>query len=76
MIHGNFEKLRSKDLFSFVVGNGEVISGWDKRIIGCEVDSIYKIVIPYREAYGESNVYYDIPEKTDIVIKFKIVEIN
>ncbi|MGF1428749.1 FKBP-type peptidyl-prolyl cis-trans isomerase [Kitasatospora sp. LaBMicrA B282] len=38
--------------FSFVTGAGQVISGWDKGLVGQNVGSRVELVIPAAQAYG------------------------
>ncbi|MBR9679171.1 MAG: FKBP-type peptidyl-prolyl cis-trans isomerase [Nanoarchaeota archaeon] len=43
--------------FSFIVGSGQVIAGFDKGVLGMEEGETKTIIIPPTEAYGEySNV--------------------
>jgi FKBP-type peptidyl-prolyl isomerase-like protein len=39
--------------FSFTVGNGEVIKGWDEGLVGVTVGSRVQLDIPASQAYGE-----------------------
>jgi peptidylprolyl isomerase len=40
--------------FDFAAGQGQVISGWDKSIVGQKVGSRLLLVIPPAEGYGEA----------------------
>lgn len=40
--------------FTFVVGSGEVIPGWDKALVGQTVGSQLLLVIPAVDAYGDA----------------------
>ena len=74
--HTNFNKISNDELFSFVVGKNEVIKGWDSVIIGCKKNIIYTFKIPDGEAYGNENIYHDIPPNSSILITFKIIDIK
>ncbi len=41
------------DQFNFVLGNGEVIRGWDEGILGMSPGDIRRLIIPADLAYGE-----------------------
>ena len=63
-------------VFAFIVGNGEVIKGWDSVIVGCKENILYTFKIPYQQAYGTEKIYHDIPPKSNLIITFKIVKIE
>lgn len=42
----------------FVVGNGQVIQGFDKGVIGMSKDETRDLKLPPEEAYGAMGVYY------------------
>ncbi len=39
--------------FNFVLGNGDVIQGWDDGILGMSPGDVRRLIIPAELAYGE-----------------------
>lgn len=74
--HNDFYNINDDELFSFRVGKNEVIKGWDSVIIGCSKDKVYTFNIPYNSAYGDENIYHDIPSKSNLIIRFIILSIQ
>lgn len=51
-IFGEIVAVEGRDLFSFVLGQGQVIQGWDLALNGARLGQVYKLVIPPELAYG------------------------
>ena len=49
-----FDSSEGKDPLEFILGTGQVISGFDNAIMGMHVEEAKTINIPAAEAYGES----------------------
>lgn len=58
-----------KKPFSFTIGNGEVIKGWDMGVLGMKVGGKRELVIPPELAYGEADKGVIPPNST---LKFTI----
>lgn len=43
-----------KELFAFSVGEGQVISGWDKSLVGVHAGSRVLVVVPPADGYGSA----------------------
>jgi peptidylprolyl isomerase len=49
-----FDESYSKQTASFGIGNGQVISGWDKTLVGQKIGSRVVLAIPPADGYGKS----------------------
>jgi peptidylprolyl isomerase len=48
-----FDSSEGRDPLTFVIGDGTMITGFDKAVRGMEVDEVKTVTIPAAEAYGE-----------------------
>ena len=53
--------------FSFTVGSGQVIKGWDKGIVGMKVGGRRELIIPASEAYGSAGSGKTIPPNEALI---------
>jgi len=65
-----------KEPFSFTLGKGAVIKGWDQGVVGMKVGGKRKLTIPYDLAYGEKGKPPKIPAKAALVFDVELVEIE
>ena len=68
--------LTAKMPFSFRLGMGEVIHGWDAGLEDMRVGGTRKIVIPSSNIYGSKNCHPEIPPETDMIFIVKLVGLN
>ncbi len=61
--------------FSFTIGDGSVIKGWDIGIAGMQAGGERRIVIPADLAYGKKGVA-GIPGNSELVFDLKLLEVN
>lgn len=60
--------------FTFTVGRGEVIEGWDKGLVGMKKGAKAVLFIPYDKAYGEAE-RPGMPGKSDLVFYVEVDDV-
>lgn len=61
--------------FSFNLGAGEVIQGWDEGVAGMKVGEICELTIPSEMAYGDRQVG-PIPPKSTLVFEVELIALG
>lgn len=62
--------------FSFTLGAGQVIRGWDMGIIGMKANEKRKLTIPSSLGYGERGVGSTIPPNATLIFEVELLEIK
>ena len=62
--------------FSFPLGKGRVIKGWDVGVAGMKVGGKRKLIIPPAEGYGSQGAGGVIPPNATLVFEVELLKIN
>lgn len=62
--------------FAFTLGQGQVIEGWDKGLVGMKAGGVRRLVVPAAQAYGSSSPSESIPANSDLVFVVKLLRIE
>ncbi|MFP2899337.1 FKBP-type peptidyl-prolyl cis-trans isomerase [Corallococcus sp. 4LFB] len=70
-----FDSSRGGQPFSFAVGAGQVIEGWDEGLVGMRVGGTRKLVIPSELGYGSRGSPPVIPADSVLVFDVELMRI-
>jgi FKBP-type peptidyl-prolyl cis-trans isomerase FkpA len=62
--------------FWFLLGNGQVIAGWDLGVPGMRVGGTRRLVIPPSMAYGEAGAGGVIPPNATLIYEIELVDVQ
>ena len=70
-----FDSSIGREPFSFTIGQGQVIRGWDEGLIGMKIGEERKLTIPSDMAYGASGAGA-IPPNATLIFTVKLISID
>jgi FKBP-type peptidyl-prolyl cis-trans isomerase len=71
-----FDSSRGSKPFSFTLGAGEVITGWDEGVRGMKVGGIRELIIPPEKGYGAQGAPPDIPPNATLFFEIELLHVG
>ena len=62
--------------FTFLLGGGDVIKGWDQRIMGTLVGGKHKLIVSAHLAYGQRKMAKIIATNSDLTFEIELFDVK
>ena len=67
---------KRNETFSFKLGGGQVIQGWDQGVVGMKVGGVRKLTIAPEFGYGARGAGGVIPPNATLIFKVELVSVS
>lgn len=71
-----FDTSVGKTPFSFTLGVGQVIKGWDQGVPGMKIGGVRRLILPPDLAYGTAGVPGVIPGNATIIFEVELLDVQ
>lgn len=71
-----FDSSVGRGVFSFPVGAGKVIKGWDQGVVGMKVGGKRTLIVPSEMAYGARGAGAMIPPHSTLIFDIELLDVR
>ena len=72
-----FDSSRERDHpYEFLLGAGQVMSGWDEGVVGMRTGGVRRLTIPPELGYGESGFQPRIPPDATLIFEVELLDVT